>query len=229
MGLTDKLAKQGIKVGIQGGLHSRIAASKMLNEQTERANPDTMPNRLVIAADFSGSMGSGQGSKLDLLRQAIQDFAMRSDESTTAIAVESFPTGFQIELTNDKTSVWMRMMNLTPFGDTPMGQGMHVALNHKPTRVMLISDGDATDGNMSYDMAHAYREQELICDTVHIGDSTRGEERLRKIAEITGGLYMKFKDVATFSQSFHYLLPESRDAIAGMLPEQRQALLGNDQ
>lgn len=229
MSLSDKLAKSGINK-VSGGLHSRIAASKMLNEMTERPEARNCPNRLAIIADFSGSMGGGQGSKLDLLSQAVQDFAMRSDESTTAIAVESFPQGFRIELTNDKTSVWMRMFNLQTIGDTPMGQGMSTALElHQPTRTMLISDGEATDGDSSYDMAHKYREREIICDTVHIGDSTRGEDRLKRIAEITGGLYMKFKDVATFSTSFHYLLPESRDAIAGMLPEQRQALLGSDE
>jgi Mg-chelatase subunit ChlD len=230
MGLTDKLAKSGIKVGIQGGLHSRIAAAKMLNDQVEKPLAEACPNRLAIIADFSGSMGGGSGSKLALLGEAVQDFAMRSDESTTAIAVESFPQGFRIELTNDKTSVWMRMFNLNIIGDTPMGQGMSTALEMvKPTRAMLISDGEATDGELSYEMASRYKEKEVICDTVHIGESTSGETRLKRIAEITGGIYMKFKDVATFSTSFHYLLPESRDAIAGMLPEQRSALLGNDE
>lgn len=231
MSLSDKLAKSGInKVGIQGGLHSRIAAAKQLNEMVERPLPGTCPNRLAIIADFSGSMGGGQGSKLDLLGQAVQDFAMRSDESTTAIAVESFPQGFRIDLTNDKTSIWMRMFNLNIIGDTPMGQGMSTTLEMvRPTRAMLISDGEATDGDLSYRVAETYKQREIIIDTVHIGESTSGEERLKRIAEITGGIYMKFKDVSSFSTSFHYLLPETRDAIAGMLPEQRSALLGNDE
>jgi Mg-chelatase subunit ChlD len=230
---------KGNKVSVGGGLHARLAAKEMLKEQVPKSDPRSMPNRLAIAADFSGSMGSpvrgsyyeeNSRTKLELLKDAIQDFALRSDEANTAIAVESFPSGFRIELTNDKQEVWLRIMDIRTLGDTPMGQGLRNALEyHSPTRIMLISDGEATDGDESYKAAENCKQREIIIDTVHIGDSKSGEDRLKRIAEMTGGIYLKFTDVASFSKSFHYLLPESRDAIAGMLPEARARLLGADE
>jgi hypothetical protein len=94
---------------------------------------------------------------------------------------------------------------------------------------MLISDGDHDNGDDPFTAAQKYKSKEIIIDTVHIGDSTRGEEALKRIASITGGLYMKFKDVQSFSENFHYLLPESRAAIAGMLPSEVSRLLGADE
>jgi hypothetical protein len=91
---------------------------------------------------------------------------------------------------------------------------------------MLISDGEQTDGDACFSQANEYKRREIVVDTVHIGDSARGEETLKKIAQITGGMYLKFKDVASFSQNFHWLLPESRVQLAGMLPYEVERLLG---
>lgn len=228
---------KGNKITVQGGLHARLASQKMM-PPAEQINPTTLPNRIAIVGDLSGSMDSSasgrwdsQGSsKLTLLKDAVQDFSLRSDNTTTAIAFESFPQGFRIDLTADKNEVWMKIMSVRTLGDTPMGSGMRAALeSHSPTRCVLISDGEATDGEESYKAAHLYRERELICDCVHIGASTAGEERLKKIAEITGGMFMKFTNVSSFAENFHYLLPGEREAIAGMLPYDIAKLLGADE
>lgn len=234
----DKLAVKN-KISIGGSLHGRIAAAEKMKELQPQIDPRNMPNRLAIVADFSGSMGDrGSGrwdndtrkSKLDLLKEAVQDFAFRSNPNDTAIAVESFPRGFRIELTTNQSEVYLRMMSASTLGDTPMGEGLRNALEyHNPTRAMLISDGDQTDAEAPFRAAEDYKRREIIVDCVHIGESKGGEETLRRIAEITGGLYIKFKDVASFAANFHWLLPESRAQIAGMLPEQVQALLGSDE
>ena len=237
--MANELSKPN-KITVGGGLHSRLKAAEILKDIAPKADPLKMPNRLAIVADFSGSMNEPANgyrsisdsetrskTKLQLLQEAIQDFALRSNPSDTAIAVESFPAGFRIDLTCDTQEVYMRMMGTSVLGDTPMGSGLHNALDHhSPTRCMLISDGEATDGDSSFEAARRLKNKEIICDCVHIGNSSSGEKRLQQIAEITGGMYMKFKDVASFSQNFHYLLPESRAAIAGMLPYERANLLG---
>lgn len=233
--MANELSKPN-KITVGGGLHSRLKAAEVMKELVPQTDPLTLPNRLAIVADFSGSMneyasGSWKAdngvSKFQLLKDAIQDFALRSNPQDTAIAVESFPSGFRIALTNNTQEVYMRMLGAGVLGDTPMGAGLHNALeHHSPTRCMLISDGEATDGDSSFEAARRLKNKEIICDCVHIGNSSSGEERLKQIAEITGGMYMKFKDVASFSQNFHYLLPESRAAIAGMLPYERANLLG---
>lgn len=238
----DKLAVKN-KISVGGGLHGRIAAAEKMKELSPFTDARTMPNRLAIVADFSGSMAepaagrhvrwddeSTPKSKLDLLKEAVQDFAFKSNPNDTAIAVESFPKGFRIDLTTNQSEVYLRMTGATTLGDTPMGVGLSNALElHSPTRAMLISDGEQTDDDAPFEQARKYKQREIIIDCVHIGKSTRGEETLRRIAEITGGLYIKFTDVTSFAQNFHWLLPESRTQIAGMLPEQVQRLLGSDE
>ena len=227
------------KITVGGGLHGRLKAAEVLKEIAPQTDPRTLPNRLSIICDFSGSMdetvsGSwrddNRKTKFDLLKEAVQDFALRSNPQDTAIAVESFPRGFRVELTNDSQQVYMRMIGASTLGSTPMSEGMYGALdNHSPTRAMLISDGDHDSGDDPFTAAKKFKSREIIVDTVHIGDSTRGEEALKRIAEITGGMYMKFRDVASFSQNFHWLLPEARAQLAGMLPYEVTNLLGCDE
>src|SRR5271156_6216474 len=131
------------KITVGGGLHARIREADLLKEAI-KIDLTTYPNRLAIICDFSGSMGSYESdyddtkSKLRLLSEAVQDFALRSNPADTAIAVESFPSGFRIDLTNDSQQIYMRMIGIPTFIDTPMGEGLQNGLtHHKPTRAML--------------------------------------------------------------------------------------------
>lgn len=231
--MANDIVKPG-KITIGGGLHGRIKAAEVLKEIT-KTDPLTMPNRLAVICDFSGSMDgrSSDGNmktKLQLLTDAVQDFSLRSNTQDTAIAVESFPSGFRIDLTNDSQQIYMRMIGVRTLGSTPMGEGIENSLKlHSPTRCMLISDGEQTDGDAPFHAAREAKKKEIIIDTVHIGSSAGGEETLKTIAEITGGMYMKFTNVESFSQNFHFLLPEARAQLAGMLPYERANLLGADE
>lgn len=91
------------------------------------------------------------------------------------------------------------------------------------TRGIIISDGEADVPNAALDYARKYAASETVVDTVHIGNSTGGEKLLQEIASITGGIYIKFSDVAAFSKAFEYLTPERRATL--MLPG-AAALLG---
>jgi hypothetical protein len=233
--VANELSKPN-KITIGGGLHGRLKAAEVMKELLPQADVRSFPNRLSIICDFSGSMDEGvsgswrddtRKTKLDLLKEAVQDFSLRSNPNDTAIAVESFPRGFRIDLTNDNQQIYMRMLGANSLGSTPMSEGMYGALdNHAPTRAMLISDGDHDSYDDPFTAAQKYKSKEIIIDTVHIGNSTNGEKALKRIAEITGGMYLKFKDVSSFSANFHYLLPESRAQLAGMLPYEVERLLG---
>jgi len=97
------------KITVGGGLHARIREADLLKEAI-KIDLTTYPNRLAIICDFSGSMGyyeSDRKSKLRLLSEAVQDFALRSNPADTAVAVESFPSGFRIDLTNEYTRAAM--------------------------------------------------------------------------------------------------------------------------
>jgi len=131
-----------------GGLHNRLRQAEVLKEAVPTLDPRNLPNRLAVICDFSGSMGdraSGRWdtdnlkTKLQLLQEAVQDFALRSNPADTALAVESFPRGFRIELTNDTQSVDMRMLGISTLGDTPMGEGLSSALedHSQPERCLF--------------------------------------------------------------------------------------------
>lgn len=201
------------KIGIPGGgLHSRIAQAELqvqagIPQAQSEADVTKFPNRIYLMIDQSGSMA---GEPIKLLENAVQDFVQKSNPSDTAIAVKSFPQGTDIELTNDKMKLWMLCMGLTAGGGSPMATCMSDCLGHHNTmtRAIIISDGEPDSSPL--EDAKLYAKREIKIDTVHIGDSISGETTLREIARITGGLFVKFKDIKSFSTAFAFLLPETR-------------------
>jgi Mg-chelatase subunit ChlD len=204
------------KIGIKsGGLHARIAEGELLKTITpsEALNVNTLPNRIALMIDTSGSM---YGESIKLLENAVQDFVQKSNPSDTAIAIESFPRQVRIEPTNDKQKLWLLTMGLEANGGTPMCEAMgYCSANYNLTRAILISDGQPDKSPK--DSALSYKNQGVAIDTVHIGNSTDGEAILKEVSEITGGLFVKFKDVKQFATAFSFLLPEHRDNAATLL------------
>jgi uncharacterized protein YegL len=207
-----------ISVNKPNSLSARLASAKLSDEvlpKPELKFPNQMPNRLALLLDCSGSM---DGEPITLLQQAAQDFISRADFTTTAIALESFPEGTRTNLAVDKLTLWTMAMGLSADGGTPMSQAMHyVVSNLDITRAILISDGQPDNVQVCYYSAENYKDHGITIDTVHIGLSASGEECLRRIAEITGGLFVKFQDVKKFSEAFKFLLPETRANAFGLL------------
>lgn len=204
------------KIGIKSNsLHARIAEKELLNEVApKQANVNSFPNRLTLMIDCSGSM---HGDSIKLLEQAVQDFIQKSNSSDTAIAIESFPEQIRIELTDDKTRLWFMTMGLKADGGTPMTDAMEYCLkNYKATRAIIISDGQPND-EPGEELLTQYKRNEIPVDTVHVGLSNMGEDCLKRIAEVTGGIYVKFKDVKQFSTAFAFLLPATRSEAATLL------------
>lgn len=200
------------KIGIKsGGLHARIAEKELLQEVApEQQDVNTLPNRIALMIDVSGSMA---GDSIKLLEQAVQDFIQKSNSSDTAIAIESFPEEVRIALTDDKTRLWFLTMGLKANGGTPMSEAMkYCSENYSLTRAILISDGQPNESPK--EIAHRYASYSIPIDTVHIGQSTSGEDCLKEVSEITKGLFVKFKDVKSFANAFAFLLPETRERAA---------------
>lgn len=194
--------------------------------QSEAANADTLPNRLTLMLDSSTSMADyakGRLSKMDLLHQAIDNFVGRCNLGDTAIAIETFPPSVELALTNISVHIVATASSVQPSGNTPLHECIERCLPKIPmTRGIVVSDGDATDWGSYWDRGKEepnhdadaillkYKEAGIPIDTVHIGDSTGGEELLRKIAKLTGGIYCKFTDVGSFATAFAYLTPGYR-------------------
>lgn len=192
--------------------------------QREAENADTLPNRLCLMLDGSSSMSEGVRtghSKIDLLHQAIDNFVGRCNMRDTAIAIETFPEGTSLTLTNMSVMITATASSLRASGNTPLHDCVERCLPKVPmTRGIIVSDGDATDWGRSWreeeedNTADAillkYKDAGIPIDCVHIGDSTGGEELLRRIAKLTGGIYCKFTDVGSFATAFAYLTPGFR-------------------
>jgi Mg-chelatase subunit ChlD len=210
--MADLVSKNKISVGpSKGSLHARIAEAELKKEITTN-EPEAnhylgLPNRIVIMIDQSSSMA---GEPIKLLENAVQDFIQKSNPSNTAIAVESFPEGTSIEMTNDKMKLWMLCIGLRASGGTPMETCMHKCADQyeRMTRAIIISDGQPD--NNPKNTAIEFKERRIPIDCVHIGDSEMGVDVLKEISEITGGLFVKFKDIKSFSTAFAFLLPETR-------------------
>ena len=207
--MTDLVNKN--KIGIKSNsLHARIAEKELLKEiapEVADADVNSLPNRIALMIDCSGSMS---GDSIKLLEQAVQDFIQKSNSSDTAIAIESFPEQVRVELTDDKTRLWFLTMGLKANGGTPMSKAMDYCLNehYMITRAILISDGQPD--NVPIEETQRFKNRKVPVDCVHIGEYAGGEDVLKNISEITGGLFVKFKDVKSFATAFAFLLPETR-------------------
>jgi Mg-chelatase subunit ChlD len=208
--MTNLVTKN--KIGIKSGsLHARIAEGELLKSVAPlKADISELPNRIALMIDVSGSMA---GESIKLLESAVQDFIQKSNSSNTAIAVESFPVQIRIELTDDKQKLWFLTMGLKADGGTPMTEAMNYCKEHYSiTRGILISDGQSNSSPKF--AAESYKASKIPVDTIHIGLSSDGEDTLKEISEITGGLFVKFKDIKSFANAFAFLLPETREHAA---------------
>ena len=185
--------------------------------------PESMPNRICILPDCSGSMGGhvsvepalggvSSKSKMDYLKEAVESFGTNCKWLETSVAMVSFPSNIaEFPLTNQLGMFLAGITTLHISGDTPMGASMAKAIETIPmTRAIIISDGEATDNPAPRAAANQYAEAKIPIDCVHIGYDQGGEELLQEIAETTGGKYIKFDNVANFAKALKYLTPAYR-------------------
>jgi Mg-chelatase subunit ChlD len=238
--MTDKIVPTSPPTGLTltgGKLKSTSTPFQARVNQAKASQPDasSMPNRLCLMLDRSSSMASyvdarndagKDKSKIDLLREAMDNFVNRCDFNNTSLAVETFPPQLELALTSVAVMITSSVQGLSASGNTPMKACVERCLEKIPmTRGIIVSDGEATDW---YDAVYnfddveepqkqpkdnilsKYKSADIPIDCVHIGDSSSGEERLRRIAKETGGIYLKFTDVNAFASAFAYLTPGYR-------------------
>lgn len=226
----------------KGKLRSSSTPFQQRVNSARASQPDaaSLPNRLCLMLDRSSSMQSYAGAvtavaserqgrtdkpKIELLKEAIDNFVQRCDLTNTSIAVETFPASLSLDLTNVSVMITTIVATISASGNTPMRSCVQLCLEKVPmTRGIIVSDGEATDwhcydlgddgeevpANPKDELLAKYKASQTPIDCVHIGDSSSGEELLRRIARETGGIYLKFTDVSAFSKGFSYLTPGYR-------------------
>lgn len=170
-------------------------------------------NRIALVLDNSSSMRGHDGgpkAKIELLKDAVSGFVNACDFADTALAMYTVPLDSNtIKLTNQAALIILGSLALDAPGGTPIGDTLNNLIEHEPiTRAVLISDGEATDN--PFHAVDLFVKAEVPIDCVHIGRSAAGEETLQRIAELTGGKYLKFSDVSKFVGACKYLSPKYR-------------------
>jgi hypothetical protein len=224
-----KSITQPVKLGAKlNKFHQQVAdgAKQAVGTQPTATYADM--SSTVIFPDCSGSMadyvgdvdrgGYGRGSKDNevhdkayFCRQAVNTFLDNCFAGATKVGIASFPELVVVEPTHDLNTVRAASAAIEPTGSTPMHEPLDFVIDEWViTHGIVISDGSPDDRSAVLEAAKKYRAKGVKVDAVHIGQDTGGEELMKSLAETTGGIYIKFTDVATFATSFKFLTPQHR-------------------
>lgn len=175
---------------------------------------------IMLLLDGSGSMNhidpdSGGVHRRGLLHIAVEQYLQAADLGRNLVGIDSFPASEPCPPTSNIALLIQASAGSYTGGGTPMGQCLERVLQQqtKPTRCVIISDGDATDNPMRE--LPRLVESKIPVDCVHIGPSQSGEETLKEIAERTGGIYMKFSKSSGIVEGLKYLTPKYRALLQG--------------
>lgn len=192
-------------------LHKRVASAANAAKE-EDTNTASMPNRIALMLDDSGSMA---GTEIVLAKQAAQGFLDACNSNDTSVAIHTLHNTVSIAMTRQFTFATMECENLRATGGTPLAELMdNTLMNESMTRGIIVSDGEPDEVEACFKQAYNYKEAGTPIDCVHIGNSASGEETLARIASITSGLYIKFDNVENFSKNFKFLTPRYRAMLA---------------
>jgi Mg-chelatase subunit ChlD len=202
-------------------------------KQQESSDATALPNRIVLLLDCSGSMNSmvtKTQRRIDILKDAVLDFASSCQLGVdSAIGIKTLPDNQTLELETGLHKVHVFSAILEPTGGTPLQEFVErVAREFPLTRAIIVSDGQATDWHPRYDTdeegsdkglveevkkskaIEPYLEMQIPIDCIHISEDESGEELLKAIAEATGGIFIKFKDVGKLLRGLRFLTPAAR-------------------
>lgn len=212
-----------------GGLRKGILANKAnYDQQMKEVDPLKVANRLGLVIDDSGSMG---GQKMEDAHTAVKGFTANCNPLDTSIAVYPMNAKTQGLVCNyDLVNLYVSGIQAT--GGTPIyGILDKLITDENITRAVLFSDGSPTDSRLTGNndvglftyskpkevaigTIKKYQEKEVPIDTIFIGEYEDGEIEMKKIAELTNGTFIHFKDSSSLSTGLKYLAPKYRALLA---------------
>lgn len=174
---------------------------------------------IMIVMDVSGSMAANdlQPSRIEAAKQAARAFVnnLPSDIQVGLVSFNSV-ANLNAPLTRDRTALLRAIDTLRPNGGTAIGVGLNTALDQldeqvgsgtnqrPPSLVVLLSDGQSTDGIPPEEAAYRAQTEQIKVYTVGIGQRGANpringvrtatslqldETTLQNIAGQTGGQY----------------------------------------
>jgi len=231
--VTQNPLAQPVKMGSKlNSFHKQvIEGAKTAQQYASAASPTSTyadMSTTVIFPDCSGSMDEVVGlpyggdynrgteerhNKVYYCRQAVNTFLDNCFAGATRVGIASFPELVVVEPTLDLLTVKQSAQAIDATGGTPMDEPLDFVIHEwtSVTHGIIISDGCPDSEQSALAAAQLYKDKGVKLDTVHIGDKDeRGESLMKKIAELTGGVYIKFSNVKNFAENFKFLTPQHR-------------------
>lgn len=209
-----------------GGLKKGILANKAEHDlHMSSIDPKTVPNRLGLVIDDSGSMGS---DGMQNAHKAVQGFTANCNMKDTSIAV--YPLNKEAKhLVCDYDLVNLYVSGLQATGSTSIYTVLEKLITDESiTRAVLFSDGSPTDSSilsitsrsdwyssrlpeLAQKVIKLYQQKELPIDTIYIGiENSTGYNEMKEIARLTNGIFIHFKDSLSLASGLKYLSPAHR-------------------
>ena len=216
----SEVIKKPLKVGaFSGGLAARkkaaaeqMAIEKPIDPRTiVTLKPEEMPERIGIVMDDSGSMS---GQQMKDAHDGIEEFLRCCKPTTTSVAI--YPMNaepIRLNTTLPQTAILVKKIQATD--STPLLETLvSLKKNESITRAIVFSDG-SPDNQIDFEkICSQFKESNIPVDTVYIAstcENSYAEYFMKKLADLTGGIYMKFEaGRSTFKNSFKYLAPVNR-------------------
>jgi hypothetical protein len=213
-----------------GGLSKGIRANRIQSEQKlQELDPKSVPNRLGLVFDDSGSMS---GDAITNAHSAVKNFTASCNFNDTSICL--YPLNIDPKpLTVDYDLLNIFVMGIKATGGTPLYTILLKMIeNESITRGVVFSDGSPIDSKIIGVSEHwdskppdfalgvikRYTDKEIPIDTIFIGEcydnTSGGYAEMKKIAEMTGGIFIHFKDSQSLSSNLKYLAPRYRALLA---------------
>lgn len=220
---SGRLDRGAVVVGGDG----RVMMELVLAAE-ERPPLGRTPTDMVVVLDRSGSMGDGV--KMTYARSAVRELVSRLQAGDRfALVAYSDRAELSIPLapaTREARGGWLRIVDgIGPGGGTAMSLGLDAALDvlahsdsvGRATRVLLISDGLANQGDASFagltGRAGLASRREAAVSTIGVGEDFN-EYLMSAIADAGTGNYYYLQDVERLAQVFTAELETGSETVA---------------
>lgn len=196
-----------------------LVASKRLEERRalmakEKENPNALallPNHIAVCLDCSGSMSMrfpdfrSQESRLDVANSGFQSMLAASDPKKTAYTLIALESPSRILVKKTTSYLHMQTSKVSGGGGTDGVGAIRLARSVKPTRIVILTDGEWYCGESAFTLATT--APIIPIDTIAIGEGN--DEFLKKLSQLTGGIFKRVNSKEEMKS--HFILLEPRN------------------
>lgn len=182
---------------------------------------------LYLLLDTSSSMSEAVADapipKIEVLKHAVCEMTKYIHGSRVSIITFSDTASFLTKPTSDTTCIAKSVSSMYPRGMTALGSALLKAIKNgishymSGVRMVIVSDGCANDMPEAEIINIAEEHKALVrIDAIGVGDKSRDNfELLRKLAEITGGVFGVVQRKTDIEEALKLLSPAYRRMLKG--------------